>query len=50
MASSLLQKATAVALMISVKPFKSKNRDKIYLDAPNPNLKKGCDRDFRATA
>ena len=30
----------------SVKPFKSKNRDKIYLDAPNPNLKKGCDRDF----
>ena len=26
--------------MPSVKPFKSKNRDKIYLDAPNPNLKK----------
>ena len=26
--------------MVSVKPFKSKNRDKIYLDAPNPNLKK----------
>ena len=24
----------------SVKPFKSKNRDKIDLDAPNPNLKK----------
>ena len=32
----------------SVKSFQSKNRDKIYLDAPNPNLKKGCDRDFRA--
>ena len=30
----------------SVKQLKSKNRDKIYLDAPNPNLKKGCDRDF----
>ena len=29
----------------SVKQLKSKNRDKIYLDAPNPNLKKGCDRD-----
>ena len=27
-------------LIDSVKPFKSKNRDKIYLDAPNPNLKK----------
>ena len=26
--------------MVSVKPFKSKNRDKIYLDAPNPDLKK----------
>ena len=26
--------------MISVKPFKSKNRDKIDLDAPNPSLKK----------
>ena len=36
--------------MCSVKPFKSKNRDKIFLDAKNPNLKKGCDRDFRATA
>ena len=36
--------------MSSVKPFKSKNRDKIYLDATNPNLKKGCDTDFRATA
>ena len=34
----------------SVKSLKSKNRDKINLDAPNPNLKKGCDRDFRATA
>ena len=30
--------------MISVKPFKWKNRDKIYLDATNPNLKKGSDR------
>ena len=31
---------TAIPLdTISVKPFKSKNRDKIYLDAPNPNLK-----------
>ena len=37
-------------LMTSVKPFKSKNRDKIYLEAPEPNLKKGCDGDFRATA
>jgi len=27
-----------------VKPFKSKNRDKIDLDAPNRNLKKGYDR------
>ena len=35
-----------VWLIHSVKPFKSKNRDKIDLDAPNPNLKKGCDRDF----
>ena len=34
----------------SVKQLKSKNRDKIYLDAPNPNLKKGSDRDCRATA
>ena len=34
----------------SVKPFKSKNRDNIYLEAPNSNLKKSCDRDFRATA
>ena len=32
----------------TVKPLKSKNRDKIYLDAPNPNMEKGCDRDFRA--
>ena len=32
--------------MVSVKPFKSKKSDKIDLDAPNPNLKKGCDRDF----
>ena len=36
--------------MVNVKLLKSKNRDKIYLDAPNPYLKKGCDRDFRATA
>jgi len=28
-------------IMGSVKLFKSKNRDKIDLDAPNPNLKKG---------
>ena len=34
----------------SVKAFKSKNRYKIYLDAPNPNLKKGCDKYFGATA
>ena len=34
----------------SVKAFKSKNRDKIYVDAPNPNLEIGCDRDSRATA
>ena len=34
----------------SVKPFKSKNRDKIDLDVTNPNLKKGSDRDNRATA
>ena len=27
-------------LISSVKPFKSKSRDKIYLDASNPNLKK----------
>ena len=32
--------------MDSVKPFKSKYRDDIDLDAQNPNLKKGCDRDF----
>ena len=37
-------------VIYSVKPFKSKNRDKIDLDATNRNLKKGCDRDFRATA
>ena len=36
--------------MGSVKPFKSKNRDKIDMDATNPNLKKGSDRDFWATA
>ena len=28
----------------SVKPFKSKNRDKIDLDATNQNLKKASDR------
>ena len=38
-----------ISMIISVKPFKSKNRDKIDLGAPNPNLKKGSDRDFRAT-
>ena len=37
-------------IMDSVKPFKLKNHDKIYLDATNPNLKKVSDRDFRATA
>ena len=26
--------------MCSVKPFELKNRDKIYLEAPSPNLKK----------
>ena len=31
--------------MRSVKPFQSKYRDKIDLDAPNPNLKKGSDID-----
>ena len=30
-------------VMNSVKPFKSKNRDKTDLDAPNPILKKGSD-------
>jgi len=34
--------------MTGVKPFKSKNRDKIDLDATN--LEKGSDTDFRATA
>ena len=29
--------------MTSVKPFKSKNRDKIDLNTTNPNLKKGSD-------
>ena len=33
----------------SVKPFKSKNSDKIELDATNPNLKKGCGGESRAT-
>ena len=31
---------TTVRAIHDVKPFKTKNRDKIYLDAPNPNLKK----------
>ena len=34
----------ATICLYSVKPFKSKNRDKIDLDATNPNLKKGSDR------
>ena len=29
-----------------MKPFKSKNRDKMDLGATNTNLKKGSDRDF----
>ena len=33
-------------IITSVKPVKSKNRDKFDLDATNPNLKKGSDRDF----
>ena len=37
---------TTVRAMHDVKPFKTKNRDKIYLDAPNPNLKKGCESHF----
>ena len=36
--------------MSRVKPFESESRDKIDLDAQNPNMKKGSDRDFRATA
>ena len=36
--------------MLSVKPLKSKNRDKIDLNAPNPGLKNGSDRDSEATA
>ena len=36
----LIAKKTFIhRLYTSVKPFKSKNRDKIDLDAPNPNLK-----------
>ena len=31
------------------KPFKTKNQDKIDLDATNSNLEKSCDRDSRAT-
>ena len=42
------QNRTINTIIVSVKPFKSKNRDKIYLDTPN--LKKGYDRDFWATA
>ena len=36
-------RVVSLSVISSVKPFKSKNRDKIYLDAPNTNLKKGCD-------
>ena len=36
--------------IVSVKPIKSKNRDKIDLVARNPNLIKGSDGDFQATA
>ena len=39
----------SIIVIHSVKPFNSKNRDKIYLDAANPNMKKGSDEDFRAT-
>jgi len=46
MASSISIKVIEIWTMVSVKPFKSKNRDKIDLDAPNRNLKKGSDRDF----
>ena len=31
-----------------MKPFTPKNIDKIDLNATNPNLKKGSDRDFQA--
>ena len=43
------QRVAKLKAMIIVKLFKSKNRYKIDLDAPNPNLTKGSDRDFRAT-
>ena len=43
-------KAHAACDIHIVNSFKSKNRDKIDIDAPNPNLKKGSDRDFQATA
>ena len=33
-------RVVSLSVISSVKPFKSKNRDKIYLDAPNTNLKK----------
>ena len=33
-------RALRTSYLSSVKPFKSKNRDKIDLDATNPNLKK----------
>ena len=33
--------------MSSVKPFESKNRDKIDLDAPNPNLKINPDNSLK---
>jgi len=41
---NVFSKGTPLKLYVdisSVKPFKSKNRDKIDLDATNPNLKKG---------
>ena len=36
--------------MNSVKPFKAKNCGKIDLDAPKPNLKKGCEKIFSTFA
>ena len=46
---SELERSPIRGTMTSVKPFKSKNRDKIELDAKNPNLKKGCGGESRAT-
>ena len=42
-----VERVIEIKAMNSVKPFKSKNRDNIDLGAKNPNLKMGCDRDFR---